>query len=112
MISRLNRRMERSPQSLRARSAPIAVAGLLLALLPQDGICQIGSATVAPTRPVEARHIQTQRVGGQKRPGQAGRISVSFSDTDVRDILATIADYSGVDILVTPGATGKISLSL
>jgi type II secretory pathway component GspD/PulD (secretin) len=44
--------------------------------------------------------------------GTAQRISVNFSDVSVRQVLATIADYARADVLVTPGATGNISINL
>src|SRR2546421_12109918 len=50
-----------------------------------------------------------QVVRSQQRPG---RISLTFNKTDIRDVLSTIAQYAGVDVLVTPGATGAITLNL
>src|SRR5258708_27198280 len=40
------------------------------------------------------------------------RISMSFSDVDVRDVLGQVSEYSGMDIILTPGATGKITIGL
>jgi type II secretory pathway component GspD/PulD (secretin) len=41
-----------------------------------------------------------------------GRISVSFTDMSVRGVLATIAEYAKTDVLVTPGATGNVSVNI
>ena len=40
------------------------------------------------------------------------RISINFSEVEVRQALSTISDYAKTDILVTPGSTGMISVSL
>ncbi len=46
-------------------------------------------------------------------PARAGAaLSVAFSDVSVRDVLTAIAGYAHVDILLTPGARGRITISL
>lgn len=40
------------------------------------------------------------------------RISLTFSNVDVRDALVRIAQYSAVDVILAPGATGTISINL
>jgi len=44
--------------------------------------------------------------------GRPDRISLVFSNVDVRDALVRIAQYAGVDVLLAPGATGSISINL
>lgn len=60
----------------------------------------------APSRPpaVPAAQIQPQRTGR--------RLFLTYSRVDVRDVLAEIADYSGTDIVITPGTNGVISINL
>jgi len=45
----------------------------------------------------------------QPRPD---RISITFTNVDVRDALVRIAQYAGVDVLLAPGATGSVSINL
>ncbi len=45
-------------------------------------------------------------------PARPSRISLTFSNVDVRDALVRIAQYAGVDVLLAPGATGTISINL
>ena len=52
------------------------------------------------------------RSGGSAISARAVLVSVKFSDIDVRQALATVADYTRTDVVVTPGATGKVSISL
>ena len=44
--------------------------------------------------------------------GPPARISVNFSDISVRQVLATVAEYTKTDVLITPGATGLVTLNL
>ncbi len=39
-------------------------------------------------------------------------VSLVFTKADVRDVLAQIAGYSNADVVVTPGATGSISINI
>ncbi len=55
------------------------------------------------TRPVPPAHTTHAR---------PDRISLTFSNVDVREALVRIAQYAGVDVLLAPGATGTISINL
>jgi type II secretory pathway component GspD/PulD (secretin) len=60
-----------------------------------------------------AAHAQD---GGVQGPRAAStrqvRVSISFTGVDVREVLATIAEYTRLDIVVTPGATGNVTINL
>ena len=51
-------------------------------------------------------------VAHRQLPQTPGRLSINFSDTDVRQALATIGRYGRLDILVTPGAKGLVTINL
>jgi hypothetical protein len=40
------------------------------------------------------------------------RVTVEFQDTDVTTVLRLIASYAGVELVVTPGVVGRVSLDL
>lgn len=92
-----------------------STALLLLALLILSLAAALGDedpdkppryrARPAPTRQPTARVLPAP----QSRPD---RISITFSNVDVRDALVRIAQYAGVDVLLAPGATGSVSINL
>ena len=59
-------------------------------------------------RPVPLAPVAVPR----RKPSAAKGITLNFSGADVRDVLGSIADYARVDVVVTPGAKGVISLNL
>ena len=61
-----------------------------------------GRPQARPARPAPPRR--------NARP--TGRFSLTFSNIDVRDALAQIAQYARTDIVVTPGTTGIVSINL
>jgi general secretion pathway protein D len=60
-----------------------------------------GREGAAPARPAQMRPA---------RPLE--RISLTFSNVEVREIIAKIADYTRTDVILTPGATGSVTLNL
>lgn len=73
---------------------------------------QGGSAYAALQRRPKRPASRLVAPPAQRTTTHSGRISLSFTNVDVRDILAQIADYSRTDILLTPGTGGDISISL
>src|SRR5687768_17444816 len=82
--------------------SPRAAAGVLAGTLALTVVCA-GYAQDAPPRPP---------AGARREAAAPDRVSVNFSGVDVRSVLSAIADYSRTDIVVTPGATGMVSINL
>lgn len=74
----------------------------------------VGSLAAGSVAQAQGAAPLAQRVAQNSRqaPARSARVSVTFSGVDVRDVLATIADFTKTDILVTPGARGDISINL
>ncbi len=63
-----------------------------------------------PRTPASSTPARTpRRITPAVRPD---RISLAFSNVDVRDALVRVAQYSGIDVLLAPGATGNVSINL
>src|SRR5258708_6630305 len=84
----------------------IAIAGILafVVFAPASG-----AQTAPGPRPDSKLNIV--RLASYQREAPR-RISLTFSNVDVREVLAKVAEYAHVDVLVTPGATGNISINL
>jgi type IV pilus assembly protein PilQ len=61
------------------------------------------------TRPVEFEPVAPQ---GAERQFTGHPISLDFKDGDLQDIFRLFADISGLNIVVNPGVTGKVTLKL
>lgn len=63
-----------------------------------------------------AAQAQDAKPGGVRPPRGTGsrqtRVSVNFTGVEVRDVLATLAEYTRTDIVVTPGASGAVTINL
>src|SRR5437879_6293159 len=101
-------------QERRGRTLPLAV------LLSCLSAAAIGPAAVQGQESGGTRlAVQPQGRRGappavpRTSPGRGGAatVSVVFTKADVRDVLTQIAGYTHADILVTPGATGSISIN-
>jgi len=89
----------------------VGVLGLPAAAGPDGGPVARLNDDSTGTRPVRQRPPAPPRSQPQAvRP--TGRISLAFTNTEVRDVLAQIAAYSGTDIILTPGARGQVSVSV
>jgi type II secretory pathway component GspD/PulD (secretin) len=109
----------RPVRNIRAGRALLTTAaiGSMALLLPCASPAQQSAdgGTAKPSRTqtlkpgMKLAQSQTRTAGG----GAAKRlVTVNFADVDVRLVLATVASYTGSDVLVMPGATGAISISL
>ena len=67
------------------------------------------AAVPAPAEPAEPQNIGTAcgRTGDLGTP-----ISLDFKDGDLADIFRLFADLSGLNVVVNPGVTGKVTLKL
>jgi type IV pilus assembly protein PilQ len=85
---------------------PMAVEPLALPALP---------APQAPAMPAEAAPLPEMANVGQAC-GQTGYlgtpISLDFKDGDLQDIFRLFSDISGLNVVVNPGVTGKVTLKL
>ncbi len=82
------------------------------------------AAITAPTvsnkpKPVVAKPADSKKAPEAPRKRSSGpidvektRVSLNLVDTDVTAVLKSIADYSGVNIIVSPEVTGKVTVSL
>jgi type IV pilus secretin PilQ/predicted competence protein len=82
--------------------APAPPAALVMPALPEP---QLGSA-----RDKEALESQTAPTGQKQYTGAP--ISLDFKDGDLQDIFRLFADISGLNVVVNPGVSGKVTLKL
>ena len=62
--------------------------------------------------PPVARALQQRTIGGDQREFTSELISLDFKDGDIQDIFRLFADISGLNIVVQPGVSGRITLVL
>ena len=85
-------------------------AALLPAPAPAPLPGPVVDAQDAPsTRPIEFEPVQAT---GDDRQFTGHPISLDFKDGDLQDIFRLFADISGLNIVVNPGVTGKVTLKL
>ena len=89
-------------------SMPVPVQ-LLPAPAPAPVLPDPQTAPAAPQRP-EGFEPVTLNPGDQRFTGHP--ISLDFKDGDLQDIFRLFADISGLNIVVNPGVSGKITLKL
>jgi type IV pilus assembly protein PilQ len=99
---------EPSPEAATA-ARPVAVEPLALPPLPEP------QAPAAPSVPADAAAAPEQANVGTAC-GQTGYlgtpISLDFKDGDLQDIFRLFSDISGLNVVVNPGVTGKVTLKL
>jgi type IV pilus assembly protein PilQ len=102
----------RAPDTVEPEPAPVAVARpvalepLALPPLPEPQ---------APASPPEPAAVPEQSNIGQAcgMTGNLGTpISLDFKDGDLQDIFRLFSDISGLNVVVNPGVTGKVTLKL
>ena len=64
------------------------------------------------TTPPAARVLQQRTIGGGPTEYTGELISLDFRDGDIQDIFRLFADISGLNIVVQPGVSGRITLVL
>ena len=92
-----------TPVTLTAQDLSLADPGPMLPAPPppQDNVSQIPSG---PTGTADSNLGENQYTGEL--------ISLDFKDGDIQDIFRLFADISGLNIVVQPGVTGRITLKL
>jgi type IV pilus assembly protein PilQ len=63
-----------------------------------------GASSAPATRPAPSR----TSAAAQQQPSQARRITVSFENTEMRDVLATFAEFSGRSIIAGTNVSGVV----
>ena len=89
--------------------APPAVA-----LLPAPAPAPMPGPAAEPQAPPASRPIEFEPVAptSDERQFTGHPISLDFKDGDLQDIFRLFADISGLNIVVNPGVTGKVTLKL
>ena len=115
---------EAGTSSPMASMRPVAVVAQ--SLTPGLAAPSTGSAPGLPEPPQEppmpetgvspqseqARALQDRTIGAGQREYTGDLISLDFKDGDIQDIFRLFADISGLNIVVQPGVTGRITLVL
>ncbi|MCC2668257.1 MAG: type secretion system protein [Armatimonadetes bacterium] len=98
-------------RSTHRRSTALGSAGLALGL---SGL--LAAAAGAAPAPAEKAQPAARPAAVRplvKKPRQPPEtLSVNFPSIDIRQALATVASYAQADVLITPGASGKVSINL
>lgn len=74
--------------------------------VPVEPVVEIPGAPASPVVPSLPRTASPSRKPARKA------ISVQFSGTNLREVVQAIARYSGLEVVLTPGARGSVSISL
>jgi type IV pilus assembly protein PilQ len=89
-------------------SAPPALLLPAPAPAPMPGPA-VDAQAAPPSRPIE---FEPAQVTSEERQFTGHPISLDFKDGDLQDIFRLFADISGLNIVVNPGVTGKVTLKL
>ena len=93
-----------------AQSAPDSGLAAPMPGLPEPPFQEPPSAEAAAVP--GQRVLQRATIGGGEREYTGELISLDFKDGDIQDIFRLFADISGLNIVVQPGVTGRITLVL
>ena len=77
----------------------------------ESAVAKVASEAQAPERSAALEHKSGAPAPAQQRPQQA-RITVTYSDADIRDVLAAFATFSGRTIVVGKDVTGTITAEI
>jgi type IV pilus assembly protein PilQ len=93
---------------------PMDVAPPATALLPAPAPDPMPAPAADPQAPGATRPIEFEPVApaAEERQFTGHPISLDFKDGDLQDIFRLFADISGLNIVVNPGVTGKVTLKL
>jgi type IV pilus assembly protein PilQ len=101
------------PEADAAAAMPAPEAAMPVQILPGPAPMPVlpdpQAAPPTPERPAEFQPV-TLNPGEQKFTGHP--ISLDFKDGDLQDIFRLFADISGLNIVVNPGVSGKVTLKL
>src|SRR6187401_2100909 len=86
------------------RAGQRALAGMATAAALQAVIAPVGAGPAAP--------MGSPPDPGARRGAAPGLISINFGGVELRQALTMIANYAKANIVITPGATGMVSINL
>jgi type IV pilus assembly protein PilQ len=97
--------------ALRADAAP---AGPVAApVSAPEGPAALPEPPQAATPPLLTKeNFEAKSVGGEQKTYTGHPISLDFKDGDLQDIFRLFADISGLNVVVNPGVSGKVTLKL
>ena len=93
--------------SAKGASAPAAPASAVALLSPPPS-----SSAQAPTQPVLPAAPPPQGLPGQSRQYSGHPVSLDFQGADLRAVLRTFAEISGLNIVIDPAVTGTVDVAL
>src|SRR5262249_11191194 len=67
---------------------------------------------ILPEPQLEKENFEARNVGPQEKKFTGDPINLDFKEGDILDIFRLFADISGLNIVVNPGVTGKVTLKL
>ena len=79
---------------------------------PGDGAGDPGDGVGDPGEGVEPEPEPAEPVAGPEAEHAAGPVSLDFRDADLRDVLRVLSEVSGLDFVLQPGVSGRVSLRL
>src|SRR5262245_38707566 len=103
-------RRARLPRVLCRAAVSVLALAVLRAASAQDS--SVASRTHADARKPGPAVPNALALEAQRQARPVRSVSLSFSNVDVREVLARIAEYTRFDVIVTPGASGQVSISL
>lgn len=95
--------------------APVLVAAAALAppaLPPPPPIAAPAALPEAPPQGQPTENYEARTVGPAPKLYTGHPISLDFKDGDLQDIFRLFADISGLNVVVNPGISGKVTLKL
>jgi len=100
------------PKNNRSGRARAGARYLALGLAGSISTAAVGAPQPAATRPPRppAAKSGPPVVAPPRRPPET--ISINFPNVEIRQALATVAAYAQTDVLITPGATGSVTINL
>ncbi|MFQ5701424.1 MAG: type IV pilus secretin PilQ, partial [Acidobacteriota bacterium] len=69
-------------------------------------------APAVPTTTLPASMFESKTIAGEKRKYHGDKISVSFRDADLREVMFFFADVMKMNVILDPEVTGKVDIRL
>ena len=108
-----------TPEPLAAMRPAVEPAALTAAIAPaQDADLTAAAPLLVPVpalaaeAPAGSAAFRARPVGAEEKKYTGAPISMNFKDGDLADIFRLFADISGLNIVVNPGISGKVTLVL
>ncbi len=82
---------------------------------PTSAVGLYAEATAIPgpsSRQGTSRIFETQRIGEVSRTYQGEPMTMSLKDADIKDVLRSFAQISGLNVVVQPGVSGTVTVEL